>query len=69
MVEAVLPSAAALVGFAVAVEAVALTGPRTKLTIDEAEFVAVPIVAIDVPPNFAVTVAFPTFVDEVSVAW
>src|SRR4051794_41987354 len=64
MVEAVLPSAAAVVGLATAVEAVALTGPRTKLTVNEAELVAVPMVAMAVPPNLAVIFALPGVADE-----
>ena len=68
MVEVVRPSAAALVGLAVAVEADALTGPRTKLTDNEAEFVAEPTVAIAVLANFAVTVAVPRLVVEVRFA-
>ena len=68
-VEAVLPSAATVVGLATAEEALVLTGPATKLTVREAELVAVPMVAMAVPPNLAVTVAFVSVVDEVSVAW
>ena len=69
MVEAVWPSVAAVVGLATAAEALALTGPVVKVTVEEGEFVAVPTVAMAVPPNLAVTVAVPSVVGAVNVAW
>jgi hypothetical protein len=68
MVDGLMPSAATLVGLAMAVEALALTGPATKPTDTKAELVAVPMVAMAVPPNLAVTVTLVSVVDEVSVA-
>jgi hypothetical protein len=68
IVEVVSPSAATVVGLATAVDAAALTGPNVKLTVNEGELVAEPMVAMLVPPNLAVTMAFPALVDEVNVA-
>ena len=57
-----------VVGLAVAVETLALTGPKVKLTLVVAKFVAVPMEAIEVPPSLAPIVALATVSGAVKVA-